>query len=39
MEPGFAVFAAQARLGELEAREWTYVCEDGSHATARHSFR
>ena len=30
IEPGFEVFAARARLGETEEREWTYVRKDGS---------
>ena len=28
--PGFEVFVARARLGEVDEREWTYVRKDGS---------
>ncbi|PXX35290.1 response regulator [Undibacterium pigrum] len=28
---GFEVFAAKARLGEVQAQQWTYVHKDGSH--------
>ena len=31
IEPGFEVFAAAARRGEAETREWTYVRKDGTH--------
>ncbi len=30
IEPGFEVFAAQARLGITDEREWTYIRKDGS---------
>lgn len=30
MVPGFEVFAAAARKGETEARQWTYIRKDGS---------
>lgn len=30
IEPGAGVFEAQARLGEADEREWTYVRKDGS---------
>lgn len=30
IEPGFEVFVAKARLGELDEREWTYIRKDGS---------
>ncbi|HWA26960.1 MAG TPA: PAS domain S-box protein [Lacunisphaera sp.] len=29
--PGFDAFVAQARLGKVDEREWTYVRKDGSH--------
>ncbi len=29
VEPGFDVFVAQARLGQVDEREWTYVRKDG----------
>ncbi|ATC63463.1 hypothetical protein CMV30_05565 [Nibricoccus aquaticus] len=29
IEPGFEVFVARARLGEVDEREWTYVRKDG----------
>ncbi len=28
--PGFEVFIARARLGETDAREWSYLCKDGA---------
>ncbi|ABA22037.1 PAS/PAC sensor hybrid histidine kinase [Trichormus variabilis ATCC 29413] len=30
IEPGFEVFVAKARLGQVEEREWTYIRKDGS---------
>jgi PAS domain S-box-containing protein len=30
VEPGFDVFVARARRGEVDEREWTYVRKDGS---------
>lgn len=30
IEPGFEVFVAKARRGELDEREWTYIRKDGS---------
>ena len=30
VEPGFETFVARARLGETDAREWTYIRKDGS---------
>ncbi|MBD2504512.1 PAS domain S-box protein [Anabaena azotica FACHB-119] len=30
IEPGFEVFVAKARLGQIEEREWTYIRKDGS---------
>ncbi|MFA6286639.1 MAG: PAS domain S-box protein [Opitutaceae bacterium] len=29
VEPGFEVFVARVREGEVDMREWTYVCKDG----------
>ena len=29
IEPGFEVFVARAQRGEIEEREWTYICKDG----------
>jgi PAS domain S-box-containing protein len=29
--PGFEVFVAKARRGEVEEQEWTYIRKDGSH--------
>ncbi len=31
IEPGFEVFVAKARRGEVEEREWSYIRKDGSH--------
>ncbi|MDZ8050945.1 MAG: PAS domain S-box protein [Aulosira sp. ZfuVER01] len=31
IEPGFEVFVAKARSGQIEEREWTYIRKDGSH--------
>ncbi|MCC5634716.1 response regulator [Nostoc sp. CHAB 5844] len=28
--PGFEVFVAKARLGQIDEREWTYIAKDGS---------
>lgn len=33
--PGFEVFVAQARQGEADEREWTYIRQDGSRLTVR----
>ncbi|MDX2243701.1 MAG: PAS domain S-box protein [Leptolyngbyaceae cyanobacterium bins.302] len=30
VEPGFEVFVAKAKQGEIEEREWTYIRKDGS---------
>jgi PAS domain S-box-containing protein len=30
IEPGFEVFVAKARLGQIDEQEWTYVAKDGS---------
>ncbi len=30
IEPGFEVFVAKARRGQIEEREWTYIRKDGS---------
>jgi PAS domain S-box-containing protein len=30
IEPGFEVFVAKTRRGEVEAREWSYIRKDGS---------
>ncbi|MBD2357885.1 PAS domain S-box protein [Tolypothrix sp. FACHB-123] len=30
IEPGFEVFVAKARRGEIDEREWTYIRKDGS---------
>jgi len=35
VEPGFATFVAQARLGGADEREWTYVRKDGSRLPVR----
>ncbi|MBD2517018.1 PAS domain S-box protein [Nostoc sp. FACHB-973] len=29
--PGFEVFVAKAKLGQIDEREWTYIAKDGSH--------
>ncbi|WP_414751944.1 PAS domain S-box protein [Anabaena sp. CCY 9910] len=34
IEPGFEVFVAKARLGQVEEREWTYIRKDGSRFPA-----
>ncbi|MFH7027731.1 MAG: PAS domain S-box protein [Heteroscytonema crispum UTEX LB 1556] len=31
MEPGFEVFVAKTRRGEVDEREWSYIRKDGSH--------
>lgn len=31
IEPGFDVFVAKPRLGNIDENEWTYVRKDGSH--------
>ena len=33
ISPGFEVFVAAARQGKTEARDWTYICKDGSRIT------
>jgi PAS domain S-box-containing protein len=30
IEPGFEVFVAKAKLGQVAEQEWTYICKDGS---------
>ncbi|MEQ8957721.1 MAG: PAS domain S-box protein, partial [Coleofasciculus sp. C2-GNP5-27] len=30
IQPGFEAFVAKARRGEIDEREWTYICHDGS---------
>jgi PAS domain S-box-containing protein len=30
IEPGFEVFVAKAKLGQIDEHEWTYVAKDGS---------
>ena len=35
VEPGFEVFVAKARLGQVEEREWTYIRRDGSRLPVR----
>lgn len=30
LEPGFEALVAQARMGQMEEREWTYIHQDGS---------
>ncbi|RUT04314.1 hypothetical protein DSM106972_045420 [Dulcicalothrix desertica PCC 7102] len=31
IEPGFEVFVAKARRGDIDEREWSYIRKDGSH--------
>ena len=33
IEPGFEVFVAKAKRGEVEEREWSYIRKDGSRLT------
>lgn len=35
VEPGFEVFVAKARLGQVEEREWTYISKDGNRFPVR----
>lgn len=35
VEPGFEVFVAKSRLGDLDEREWTYIRKDGTRLPVR----
>jgi PAS domain S-box-containing protein len=35
VEPGFEVFVAKARLGQIDEREWTYIRKDGTRFPVR----
>jgi len=35
VEPGFDVFVAKARMGQVEEREWTYIRKDGTRFPVR----